>query len=105
MNPDIRQLLRQAQRMQEQMAAAQADLADRTFEGSSGGGAVKAVVSGANRLLSVAIAAEVIDPSDPEMLEDLVVAAVNQALVTAAAAASEQLGGLAGGLDLGGLFG
>ncbi len=102
--PDMRQLMKQAQKMQEQLIAAQEELAGRQFEGSAGGGVVKAVVSGSNELLSVEISSEVIDPSDPEMLEDLVVAAVNGALRQAAEAAGTQMGGL--DLDgLGGLLG
>ena len=99
--PDMRQLMRQAQKMQEQMMAAQAELATKEFEGTAGGGVVKAIVSGSQELLSVAIAAEVIDPADPEMLQDLVVAAVNAAMKQAAAAAGETMGGM----DVGGLGG
>jgi hypothetical protein len=101
----MRQLMAQAQKMQAQLAAAQQELAARTFEGSAGGGMVTAVVTGAQELVSVTIAPEVVDPEDVEMLEDLVVAAVRQAFENAAGAASEQLGGLTGGLDLGGLLG
>lgn len=95
----------QAEKMQQRLAAAQAELAERTFEGSAGGGMVKATVSGDQQLLDVTISPEVVDPEDVEMLEDLVVAAVRQALQAAAEAASAQLGGLTGGLDLGGLLG
>lgn len=101
--PDMRQLMQQAQKMQEQMLAAQQELAERHFEGSAGGGVVKAVVTGSNELVSVEISPDVIDPDDPEMLGDLVVAAVNGAMRSAAEAAEQQLGGLAGGL--GGLLG
>jgi hypothetical protein len=103
--PDMRQLLQQAQKMQEQLAAAQEELATQTFEGSAGGGVVTATVSGAQHLVSVAIDPSVIDPDDVDMLEDLVVAAVNQAMKAATDAAGDQFGGLAGGLDLGGLLG
>ncbi|MGF1665184.1 MAG: YbaB/EbfC family nucleoid-associated protein [Acidimicrobiia bacterium] len=99
--PDMRQLMRQAQKMQEQMMAAQAELATKEFEGTAGGGVVKAIVSGSQELLSVEIAAEVIDPADPEMLQDLVVAAVNAAMKQVAAAAGETMGGM----DVGGLGG
>ena len=99
--PDMRQIMRQAQKMQEQMMAAQAELAEQEFEGSAGGGMVKAVVSGAQELLSVEIAPEVIDPEDPEMLQDLVVAAVNSAMREVAEAANESMGGM----DMGGLGG
>ncbi len=97
--------MRQAQKMQEELMAAQSALAAETFEGSAGGGMVKAVVSGQNELLRVEISPEVIDPDDTEMLGDLVVAAVNSAMGAAAAAAQDRLGGLTGGLDLGGLLG
>lgn len=104
--PNMQQLMKQAQQMQEQLMAAQAELAEMTFEGSAGGGVVKAIVKGANELVSVQIAPDVIDPSDPEMLGDLVVAAVNGAMRAAAEAAESQMGGLAGGLEgLGGLLG
>ncbi len=103
--PDMRKLMRQAQKMQEELMAAQSALAAETFEGSAGGGMVKAVVSGQSELLRVEISPEVIDPEDPEMLGDLVVAAVNSALRAAGDAAQDRLGGLAGGLDLGGLLG
>ena len=101
--PDMRQLMQQAQKMQEELMAAQSELADKTFEGSAGGGVVKAVVRGSNELVSVEISPDVIDPEDPEMLGDLVVAAVNAAMGEAAPAAEESMGGLAGGL--GGLLG
>jgi len=103
--PDMRQLMAQAQKMQEQLAAAQQELATKTFEGTAGGGMVTATVTGAQELVAISISPEVIDPEDAEMLEDLVVAAVRQAFEAAASAASDQLGGLTGGLDLGGLLG
>jgi len=103
--PDMRQLMQQAQKMQEQLAAAQADLATKTFEGTAGGGVVAATVSGSQELVSITIDPSVVDPGDIEMLQDLVVAAVNQAMKSATEAAGNELGGLTGGLDLGGLFG
>jgi hypothetical protein len=103
--PEINQLVAQAQKMQEQLAAAQKELAKRTFEGSAGGGMVVATVTGAQELVDISISPEVVDPDDVEMLQDLVVAAVRRALEAASAAASDELGGLTGGLDLGGLLG
>lgn len=103
--PDMNQLMRQAQKMQEQLAAAQEELASRTFQGTAGGGVVTATVSGAQELVDVSIDPSVVDPEDTEMLQDLVVAAVNQAMKSAADAAGDQLGGLTGGMDLGGLLG
>ena len=102
---DMRKLMEQAQQMQEQLTAAQDELASATFEGSAGGGVVKATVTGSNEVVSVEIDPSVIDPEDAEMLGDLVVAAVNQAIKNAADAAQQSLGGLTGGLDLGGLLG
>lgn len=101
--PDMRQLMKQAQQMQEQLARAQAELAERRFEGTAGGGMVKAVVTGAPELVEIEISPDVVDPDDIEMLQDLVVAAVRQAMEEAAKTTNEQLGGLAGGL--GGLLG
>ena len=103
--PDMRQLMQQAQKMQEQLAAAQAELANKSFEGTAGGGVVTATVSGSQELVSITMDPSVVDPGDIEMLQDLVVAAVNQAMKAATEAAGDQLGGLTGGLDLGGLFG
>jgi hypothetical protein len=100
--PDMRQLMRQAQKMQEQMLAAQAELASRQFEGTAGGGVVKAVVSGSQELVSVKIDPSVIDPDDPEMLEDLVVAAVHDAMRQVGDAAGQSMPDLGG---LGGLLG
>jgi DNA-binding YbaB/EbfC family protein len=101
----MRQIMKQAQMMQEQMAAAQAELAKRTFEGSAGGGMVTATVTGSQELVEVRISPDVVDPEDVEMLEDLVMAAVRQAFEAASSAVSEQLGGMTGGLDLSGLLG
>ena len=98
-------MMAQAQKMQEQLAAAQKELAGKTFQGSAGGGMVVATVTGAQELVEVTISPKVVDPNDVEMLQDLVVAAVRQAFEAASSAASDELGGLTGGLDLGGLLG
>ena len=103
-NPQMN-LMRQMQRMQEDMASAQAALAEETVEGSSGGGMVKATVTGTGELRGVKIAAEVVDPDDVEMLEDLVVAAVTEALRAAQELQAQQMGSVTGGLDLGSLGG
>ncbi len=99
--PNMQQLMKQAQKMQEQLLAAQEELAAKTFEGTAGGGMVKAVVTGSQELVSVEISPDVIDPEDPEMLGDLVVAAVNTAMRQIADAAGDSMGGL----DMGGLGG
>ncbi len=101
--PDMRQLLKQAQQMQEQLAKTQAELSQRRFEGSAGGGMVTAVVTGGPELVEIRISPQVVDPDDVEMLEDLVVAAVRQAMDEATRTTNEELGGLTGGL--GGLLG
>ena len=103
--PDMRQLMQQAQKLQEQMASAQAELAARTFEGTSGGGMVRATVTGTQELVEIKVSPEVVDPEDVEMLEDLIVAAVRSASEASIAAAGESLGGVTGGLDLGDLLG
>lgn len=100
--PDMGQLMKQAQQMQQELAKAQAELAQRRFQGSSGGGLVTAVVSGDHELIEVRISTEVVDPDDVAMLEDLVVAAIRQAMASATHAAGESLGGIGG---LGGLLG
>ena len=78
--PDRNGLMQQAQRMREELLRSHADLTRKTVEASSGGGMVTAVVSGARELVSLRIDPQVIDPKDPQMLQDLVVAAVNQGL-------------------------
>jgi DNA-binding YbaB/EbfC family protein len=89
--------------MQEQLAKTQAELAERRFEGSAGGGMVTAVVTGGPELIEIKISPDVVDTDDIEMLEDLVVAAVRQAMDEAVRTTNEELGGLTGGL--GGLLG
>ena len=105
MPKDMRQIMAQAQEMQQQMQAVQDDLAAREYEGTAGGGVVKATVKGSGEVVSVWFDPAVLDPEDPEMVGDLVVAAVNQALRTAAEDAAGEMGGLTGGVDLGGLLG
>jgi DNA-binding YbaB/EbfC family protein len=99
----LNQMMKQMQKMQADMAAAQDALADATVEGSAGGGMVKVVVSGTGDVQSVHIAAEVVDPDDVEMLEDLVLAAVSDGLRRSHEMQQERLGGVTGGLDLGAL--
>ena len=99
----LNQMMKQMQKMQADMAAAQDALADRTVEGSSGGGMVKVVVTGTGDVQSVHIKPEVVDPDDVEMLEDLVLAAVTDGLRLSHEMKQESLGGVTGGLDLGAL--
>jgi DNA-binding YbaB/EbfC family protein len=97
--PDMQSMLAQAAAMQEQLMAAQEQLASTRVQGSSGGGLVTATVNGTGELLALSIDPEACDPDDTETLADLVVAAVHDAASNAARAAAEQLGGIAGGLD------
>ena len=102
--PDMRKLMQAAQQMQAQVQQAQAELAEQEFEGTAGGGVVTAVVTGEGKLIAVTFDPSVLDPDDPELVGDLVVAAVNQANEAAQAATAEAMGGVAG-LDMGGLGG
>jgi DNA-binding YbaB/EbfC family protein len=105
MPKDMRQFMAQAQQMQAQLAAAQEELSAKTYEGTAGGGVVTVVVSGAGTLVSVDFDPSVLDPEDPEMAGDLVVAAANQAFAAATEDAAASMGGLGSGMDLGGLLG
>jgi DNA-binding YbaB/EbfC family protein len=96
--PNMQQMLKQVQKMQEDMAAAQEALKDETVEASAGGGMVSAVVSGDLVVKEIRIDPEAIDPDDPEMLSDLVLAAVNEALRSAQELAATKLGDVTGGL-------
>lgn len=93
-------MLKQAQALQRKLAQAQEEIAELEVTGSAGGGTVNAVVTGAGDLVRIEIAPEAVDPDDVEMLQDLVVAAVNDALRSAREVEQEKLGGLAGGLGL-----
>jgi DNA-binding YbaB/EbfC family protein len=96
----IGDLMRQAQKLQTQMAKVQEELAERTVEGSAGGGMVTVIASGKQEVVSVAIDPEVVDPNDIEMLQDLVVAAVNDALRKAQEMVTSEMGKLTGGLGI-----
>jgi DNA-binding YbaB/EbfC family protein len=100
---DMNKLLQQAQQMQQQMATAQEQLANETVEASAGGGLVTVKATGTGELTEIKIDPKAIDPDDPEMLEDVILAAVNEALRAAQDLAQSKLGGLAGGLGLPGL--
>jgi DNA-binding YbaB/EbfC family protein len=102
---DMRQLMQQAQQMQEGLKKAQEEMASKSYTGTAGGGVVTATVTGSGELLSVEIEPDVLDPDDADMVGDLVVAAVNQARRAAETEAATAMGGLTGGLDLGGLLG
>jgi hypothetical protein len=99
----MNQLMRQAQEMQAQMARAQEQLANETVEASAGGGLVKVKATGTGVIQEIRIDPKAIDPDDPELLEDTVLAAVNEALRSAQALMESKLGGQLGGLGLPGL--
>ena len=101
--PNMNKMLQQVQKMQQDMVAAQEQLKNETVEASAGGGMVKVVVSGDLEVKSITISADAIDPDDPELLQDMVLAAVNEGLRSAQELAANKMGGLTGGLDLGGL--
>ena len=96
-------IMKQAQQMQAKLVKAQEELAKATVEASAGGGAVTAVVTGQQRLVSIKISPDAVDPDDVEMLEDLVLAAVNEAMEKAKELAASQLGAITGGLNIPGL--
>jgi nucleoid-associated protein EbfC len=98
MKMDMNKMMKQVQEMQAQMAQAQEELAGETVEASAGGGMVRVKATGAGELVEVKISPEAVDPEDPEMLEDLVLAAVNEALRNAQALMQSKLGGAMGGL-------
>lgn len=104
MSKGLAQIMKQAQMMQQKMAKLQEDAAQQTAEAAAGGGAVTAVVNGKNQLLSLTIKKEAVDPEDVEMLQDLIVAAVNEALAKVHADMAEQMGKITGGLNIPGLF-
>jgi hypothetical protein len=97
-------MLRQAQQLQQRMARLQEELAGRTVESSVGGGMVKAVANGRQEMVSVTIDREVVNPEDVEMLQDLILSAVNDALKKSQEMASEEMAKLTGGLKLPGLL-
>jgi DNA-binding YbaB/EbfC family protein len=98
-------MFKQIQQMQADMQAAQDALANTLVEGSSGGGAVKATVTGDGELRGISIDPSVVDPGDVETLEDLVVAAIHEAMRQAKEMQAQKLGAATGGLDLDGLMG
>jgi DNA-binding YbaB/EbfC family protein len=96
-------MLKQAQKLQGKMMKMQAELAQKTVEASAGGGMVKVVANGQQQLVSIVIDQEVVDPEDVEMLQDLVLAAANDALSRAQEMVNSEMGKLTGGLNIPGL--
>lgn len=102
-NTNIQQLARQAQKMQEEMDAASKELDEKEYSAAAGGGAVKAVVKGLE-VQSLEISKDVVDPEDIDMLSDLVIAAVNEAIRNAREEKAETMDKISGGLNVPGLF-
>lgn len=105
---NMQSMMKQMQKMQRNMAQLQEELAKTPVEGTAGGGVVKVTVNGANQMLAIELAPEVVDPDDIEMLQDLIVAATNDAVANAQKLSEERMGALTKGMKLpggmGGLF-
>lgn len=101
---NLQQLARQAQKLQEDMDKATAELEEKEYPAAAGGNAVRVVVTGKMEIKSIEMEPEVVDPEDVEMLGDLIIAAVNEALRAAAADKSETMEKLSGGLNMPGMF-
>lgn len=101
---NMQSMLRQAQKMQEDMARTQQELEERTYTATAGGGAVSATVDGKHILTDLTIQPDVVDPDDAEMLADLVMAAVNEAIRKAAKDAEDEMGKVTGGMNLPGML-
>lgn len=104
MGGNMNQMMKQVKKMQEQMLKAQEELASKTVEGTAGGGVVTVVVTGQKNVQSVTIKPEAVDPDDVEMLQDLVLTAVNDALAKAEELANKDMGKFTGGMNIPGLF-
>ena len=101
---DMGKMMKQAQQLQSKMLKLQEEMADKTVETTSGGGMVKVVANGRQQVLSIQIEKEVVDPDDVEMLQDLVLAAINDALIKSQEMATEEMSKLTGGLNIPGLM-
>ena len=101
---NLNNLMKQAQKLQKEMEQAQQELETKEFEASVGGGAVLVKVNGKKEVLSIKIKEEVVDPDDVEMLEDLVLSAVNEALKKADEETANKMGKLTGGMNIPGMF-
>ncbi|MBR4099393.1 MAG: YbaB/EbfC family nucleoid-associated protein [Clostridia bacterium] len=101
---NMNQMLKQAQKMQEDMANLQEDLEQREFTATSGGGMVEVTVDGKHFIKSIKINPDAVDPEDPEMLEDFITIAVNEAIGNAIKTSEEEMSAITGGLNLPGMF-
>ena len=103
--PNMNQMMKQVQKMQADMVKAQEALANETIEASAGGGMVTVTITGDLQVKDIVIAPDAIDPEDPELLQDMVLAAINEAIRQAQELAATRMSGLTGGMDLGALGG
>lgn len=101
---NMNKLMKQAQQMQAKMAKMQDELAEKTIEASAGGGVVKVVVNGKQELIDIKIEPDAVDPDDVEMLEDLILAAVNEGMRKVSEMVNEEMGKLTGGMNIPGMF-
>ncbi len=101
---NMNQMLKQAQKMQEDMATLQEDLEQREYSATAGGNAVEVTVDGKHFIKSIKINPDIIDPDDSEMLEDLITVAINEAIGNAIKTAEEEMGAITGGLNIPGMF-
>ena len=97
-------MMKQAQKMQQEMLRMQEEMENKTWSATAGGGMVAATVNGKHEVVDLKINPEAVDPDDVEMLQDMVLAAVNEAMRTADAEAAQNMSRLTGGMNLGGLF-
>jgi DNA-binding YbaB/EbfC family protein len=97
-------MIKQAQKMQQEMLRMQEEMENKTYKATAGGGMVTAEVSGKHQVVSLRINPEAVDPDDVEMLQDTVIAAINEAMRTADTESANQMSRLTGGINLGGLF-
>jgi len=101
---NMNQMLKQAKKMQEQMMKMQEEMEEKVYEATAGGGAVSVKVNGKREIQKISLSADVVDPDDIEMLEDLVMAAVNEALRKVEESSADEMSKLTGGLNIPGLF-
>jgi DNA-binding YbaB/EbfC family protein len=101
---DMNSMIRQAQKMQEQMAEKQEELNEREYEVQAGGGAVTVKIKGTKEIIDISIQPEIIDPDDAETLQDILVAAVNEAIKKVEATNEAEMGKIAGGMNIPGMF-
>lgn len=103
--PSRGDMLKQVQKMQEDMANLQADLDEREYTATSGGGMISVTVNGKHEIVELKINPDAIDPEEPEMLEDLITVAINEAIATAVKTSEEEMGAITGGLNIPGMPG